>query len=167
MSALAAKLPPFPSILARQNSQPAARDDIPLRMTNKLIGLFLLASTPAFAMPCDISALEVHCKSVGGKYSFATTTCGFDQDLRGATLSIAGEKSIAQKVEDQWFGKKFFAVQFDLSDPHGDLERRVSFEWSTVSGKGTVTEEQRNFDPAPWKSVTVPVTCTIKDASNG
>lgn len=137
-------------------------------LVQKLIMITLAAvSARAIAMPCDVGAVHVVCQSASGKYAFTTgTACGFDANPldRDIDLKVSGQTQAAFKNVKDWYGDKFDAIRFEKADQYGDVGRVISFEWSTQSGKGLVTDSHRDGDPAPWiVDAKEPVTCHVID----
>ena len=114
-----------------------------------LFAMFLLAvSMPAFAMPCDTGYA---CKSASGKYQIEIRRCRYDNRLGPVSLKLDGKPAAGVTLDRaSWDGDRFLAFQLDFPSK-GDHERMLSIEVRKRTMSGTLKDESRNYNPAPWK----------------
>ena len=128
-----------------------------------LLAMFLLTilTAPVFAMPCDTGYV---CKSASGKYQIDIRRCRYDNRLGPATLKLNGSAAAGVKLDDAWWdGDRFLAFQLDFPSS-GDHERMLSIEVKKHTMSGTLKDEKRNDNPAPWKvSHRERIHCAVQD----
>lgn len=108
----------------------------------------LLFAVNAFAMPCDTGYT---CKSASGRYVIEIQHCRYENRMGNIpTLKIDGKDAPGAKLGAAWDGATFGGFEIGLPK-RGELERRLSVEWLKSSGKGTIRDESRIYDPAPYR----------------
>ena len=111
------------------------------------VALLLLMSAQAFAMPCDTGYL---CASKSGKYKIEIRHCRYDNHLGNIIAFQIGGKSVTDATLGPAFdGSEFGGFEIDLA-PQGDAQRILSAEWLKKTGKGTIRDMSRNYNPGPY-----------------
>jgi len=112
-----------------------------------ILAALLFMSSQAFAMPCDTGYL---CTSASGRYQIEIRRCRYDNHLgKIEKLKINGKDVTDAKLGAAFDGDDFGGFEVGLAG-QSETQRILSAEWVQKTGKGTIRDKSRNYNPAPY-----------------